>query len=186
MQQKIKKIITFLNDIEQLKSTTRHSWTSTGRQESVPEHCWRMSIMAVILQTEFPKVNIAKVIEMCLIHDLGEIQDGDIPAFLKKAKHVKTEEKAIQKVVQPLSTNLQNKIYNLWKEFEKCKTPEAKLAQALDKLEALIQHNEADISTWLPKEHKLNLTYGQEYNQYNSFIKNFRKILDTMTKQKIS
>ncbi len=186
MQQKIKNIMKFLHDIERLKSTIRHCWTTTGRQESVAEHSFRMSIMAIVLQEEFPKINITKVIEMCLIHDIGEAYDGDIPACLKKAKHKKLEEKAVQKIVKPLSNELQDKIYNLWKEFEQCKTQEAKLAQAIDKLECLIQHNEANISTWTPQEYKANLVYGQKYNQYNDFIKAFRAIIDTTTKQKIS
>lgn len=185
MEQKIKNIIIFLNDIEKLKSVTRHSWTSTGRQESVPEHSWRMAIMALILQDEFPDVNISKVIEMCLIHDFGEVYDGDIPSFLKNYSHELAEKKAVKKVVEPLTKNLQNKITSLYQEFENCLTPEAKLAKAIDKLEVVIQHNEADISTWLPKEYKLNLTYGQEYNRYNKFIKSFRAIVNQITKNKI-
>jgi putative hydrolase of HD superfamily len=186
MEDKIKSFICFLNDIERLKSTTRHSWTSTGRHESVPEHSWRMAVMAMIVKDEFPKVDIAKVIEICLIHDFGEVYDGDVPGFEKKEGYEKKEEIAVKKVVKPLANKTQNKIVNLWKEFEDCKTPEAQLAKALDKLEVLIQHNEADISTWLSLEYDLNLTYGQEFCQYNDFIKLFRKIVDEMTKEKIS
>lgn len=186
MKQKIKNIISFLNDVERLKSVTRHSWTSTGRQESVPEHCWRMALMAMILKENFPDTDIARVMEMCLIHDFGEVYDGDIPAFLKNSEHKLVEEKAVKKVVGPLSQNLQNKIISLYQEFEDCVTPEAKLAQAIDKLEVLIQHNEADISTWLPKEYELNLTHGLEYNQYNDFIKSFRNIVDQITRDKFS
>ncbi|MFA4834275.1 MAG: HD domain-containing protein [Patescibacteria group bacterium] len=185
MEQKIKNIIIFLNDIERLKSVTRHSWTSTGRQESVPEHCWRMALMAMILKENFPGVDIARVTEMCLIHDFGEVYDGDVPAFLKNSEHKLIEEKAIKKVIEPLSENLQNRIIAIYKEFEDWVTPEAKLAKAIDKLEVLIQHNEADISTWIPKEYELNLTHGLEYNKYNDFIKSFRNIVDQMTRDKI-
>jgi len=68
MQQKIKNIIKFLNDLEALKSELRHSWMSSGRQESVAEHSWRCAVMALVLALEFPEVNIIKVIKMCLIH----------------------------------------------------------------------------------------------------------------------
>lgn len=186
MEQKIENIISFLNDIERLKSVTRHSWTSTGRQESVPEHCWRMALMTMILKEYFPDVDIARVMEMCLIHDFGEVYDGDTPAFLKNSEHKLSEEKAMKRVVEPLSKNLQNKIIDLYQEFEDCVTPEAKLSKAIDKLEVLIQHNEADISTWIQKEYELNLTHGLEYNQYSDFIKIFRNIVDQMTKDKIS
>ena len=174
-----------MDDIERLKSNTRHSWTSSGRQESVAEHSWRMSVMAMVIGDEFPDVDISRVVEICLIHDLGEVYDGDIPSFNKKKEDEKKEEIYLAKVVKPLPNKMQNKISNLWKEFEDCETPEARLAKALDKLEALIQHNEADISTWLPLEYELNLTYGQEYCRYNSFIKLFRKIVNEVTKGKI-
>ena len=74
-----RKLIEFLNIIEKLKCATRHSWTSSGRQESVAEHCWRTAVMALLVADEFPEVNIDKVVKMCLIHDFGEAITGDIP-----------------------------------------------------------------------------------------------------------
>ncbi len=186
MQQKIKSIISFLNDIERLKSVMLHSWTSTGRPESVPEHCWRMAIMAMVFKDEFPEVNILKVMEMCLVHDFGEVYDGDTPGFLKNAEHEKAEAEAVKKVVAPLPENLQYKIIAFNKEFEDGVTEEAKLAQAIDKLEVLIQHNQPDISTWIQLEYELNLTHGQEYHHYHDFIKIFREVIDQMTRDKIS
>ena len=75
--------IDFLNVIEKLKCNTRHSWTSSGRQESVAEHSWRLAVMAMLCADEYPTLDINKVIKMCLIHDFGEAITGDIPAFLK-------------------------------------------------------------------------------------------------------
>ena len=74
------KYIEFLNVIEKLKCNTRHSWTSSGRQESVAEHSWRLAVMAMLCADEYPNVDINKVIKMCLIHDWGEAITGDIPA----------------------------------------------------------------------------------------------------------
>ena len=73
--------ITFLNTIEKLKCNTRHSWTSTGRQESVAEHSWRLAVMAMLCADEYPDLDMNKVIKMCLIHDFGEALTGDIPAM---------------------------------------------------------------------------------------------------------
>ncbi len=95
MEERIENSLKFLHDIELLKSVTRHSWTSSGGQESVPEHSWRMAIMAIILEEEFPNIDTRKVIEMCLIHDLGEVYGGDIPAFRKKPEDKIIEEKAV-------------------------------------------------------------------------------------------
>jgi putative hydrolase of HD superfamily len=69
MQKKIINIIKFLNEIELLKSITRHSWMSSGRQESVAEHSWRMAIMAMALENEFPDIDIKRVMEITLVHD---------------------------------------------------------------------------------------------------------------------
>lgn len=187
-EQKIKNILKFLHDIERLKFSTRHSWMSDGRRESVAEHSWRVTVMALVLAEEFPKINISKVIEMLLVHDFGEVYDGDTPAFRVKdpKKKIIKEKKSIKKLVKPLSKNLQKKIISLCAEFNKAKTREAKLAKALDKLEVLFQHDEADISTWLKKEYKLNLTHGQKYMGFHEFIKNFREVVDDKTKEKIS
>ena len=62
---------------------TRHCYTSSGRRESVAEHSWRISLMAMLLTKEFPEADMDKVIRMCLIHDMGEAFTGDIPTFEK-------------------------------------------------------------------------------------------------------
>ena len=70
--------------VERLKDTTRHCYTSKGRQESVAEHSWMMTLMAFFMKNEFPDADINKIIQMCIIHDLGECFTGDIPTFRKK------------------------------------------------------------------------------------------------------
>ena len=187
MQTKIKNILKFLKEIELLKSVTRHSWTSSGRQESVAEHSWRMAILAMVIEDKFPKLDIRKVIEMILIHDFGEAHDGDYPAFKDQPQNkLDIEKKSVKKIIESLPEKLQVKIMNLWKEYNECKTDEAKLAKALAKLEVLIQHNEADISTWEPEEYEYNLVHGSKYMNFNKFIKEFRKVVDEQTKEKIS
>ena len=188
MSKKINNILKFLKDIELLKSTLRHSWVSAGRRESVAEHSWRVAVLALILQDEFKKINIQKVIEMLLIHDFGEVYDGDTPAFLKKNKqaHYNQEKLAVQKLVKPLGVKIQKKIIALWVEYEDGQTLEARLAKALDKIEVLIQHNEADLKTWTAQEYQFNLKYGQEFMNFHQFILEFRKIIDLHTKKKIS
>ena len=68
---------------ERLKDTPRHCTTTNGRTESVAEHSWRVSLMASLLRHEFPDLDTNKVVNMCLIHDLGECFTGDIPTFVK-------------------------------------------------------------------------------------------------------
>lgn len=68
----IKQLIKFMSIAEKLKNNTRHSWTSDGRQESVAEHSWRLSLMAYLVKDEYPDADINKVILMCICHDLGK------------------------------------------------------------------------------------------------------------------
>jgi len=184
MEEKAEKLLDFLSAIEPLKYVTRHSWCSNGRHESVAEHSWRMAIMAVLLEEEFQDIDMKKVLEMCLLHDLGEV-DGDIPAFEKNEDDDSHEFTQLKKLTQILPSNLGSKILSLQKEFNTCETPEAKLANALDKLEALIQHNDADISTWEALEYELSLTYGQNQTKFHPFLKTFRKLVKQGTIDKI-
>ena len=75
----VRSFLNALHIAERLKDTTRHSYTSKGRHESVAEHSWRIALMAFFLRDEFPEADMDKVMRMCLIHDLGEAFTGDIP-----------------------------------------------------------------------------------------------------------
>ncbi|MBR3955255.1 MAG: HD domain-containing protein [Clostridia bacterium] len=154
--------INFLHKIEKLKFTTRHSWTSSCRHESVAEHSWRLAIMAMLCKDEYPNIDIDKVIKMALIHDFGEAITGDIPAFLKTNQDEENESIAVDSLLADLPQELQKEFTMLFAEMNTLQTQEAKLFKSLDNMEALISHNEAPLSTWLANEYTDNLTYGQE------------------------
>ena len=163
--------IDFLNKIEKLKCNTRHSWTSNGRQESVAEHSWRLAVMAMLCADEYPDLDINKVIKMCLIHDFGEAITGDIPAFLKTAQNELDEDMAVTKLLSVLPVDIRTELQSLFDEMNARETLEAKLFKSLDNLEALVSHNEADISTWIPIEYEENLTYGQKNCEWSDWVK---------------
>ena len=177
--------INFLNKIEKLKCNTRHSWTSSGRRESVAEHSWRLSVMAMLCADEYPEVDINKVIKMCLIHDFGEAVTGDIPAFVKTENDEAEEEKAVQSILSMLPDDYKKELSELFSEMNELKTDEAKLFKALDNLEAIISHNEADISTWLPREYEENLTYGTKNCEWSQWTKRLREELKKDSERKI-
>ena len=179
-----KNYIEFLNVAEKLKCNTRHSWTSNGRRESVAEHSWRLSLMALLCRDEYPDIDINKVIKMCIIHDLGEAITGDVPAFNKTDADREKEAEAVEKLVSTLPENYSNEFSMLFSEMEKRETPEAKLFKSLDNLEALISHNEADISTWLPNEYELNQTYAQDRVGISPYLMELREEMrkDTLAK----
>lgn len=170
---------------EKLKCTTRHSWTSSGRHESVAEHSWRIGLMALLMRDEFPNIDIDKVIRMCLIHDLGEAFTGDIPAFDKREEDREKEDVIFLQWIETFPAPYREEFTELLVEMNERKTGEAKLYKALDNLEAVIQHNEADISTWIPLEYDLQFTYGADKVEFSSYLKELKKEIDKRTTEKI-
>ena len=177
--------IDFLNTIEKLKCNTRHSWTSSGRHESVAEHSWRLAVMAMLCADEYPELDMNKVIKMCLIHDFGEAVTGDIPSFYKTENHEKEEEKAIKNLLSSLPDDVRAELSALFDEMNARETPEAKLFKSLDNLEAVVSHNEADLSTWLPLEYEENLVYGKENCEWSEWTRELREELRKDTAKKI-
>ena len=182
---KPEEYISFLSVIEKLKCNTRHSWTSSGRAESVAEHSWRLAVMALLCADEFPKLDINKVIKMCLIHDFGEALTGDVPSFWKTDKHEEEEQQAIESLLGRLPEQLRSEFGALFAEMEAKETQEAKLYKALDNMEAVVSHNEAPISTWIPREYEENLIYGEENAAFSAWTKKLREVLKDDSLRKI-
>lgn len=179
------KLLKILNVAEKLKCNTRHCYTSSGRHESVAEHCWRTALMAMLLETEFPQADMNKVIKMILIHDLGEAFTGDIPCFNKTSKDEVNESNVLDDWVKTFPEPEQKQWLELYAEMNALETQEAKIYKALDKMEAVIQHDESDISTWIPLEYELQFKYGLENVQFSDYMKNLKTEIDKITKSKI-
>lgn len=182
---KIHEYIKIVNIFEAMKRNTRHSWLSDGRHESVAEHSWRLTLMAYFLKDEFPEADIDKVLKMCIFHDIGEAFTGDIPAFLKTTEDEKVEENTVDKFINTLPDEYRNELTLLFDEMNKLESLEAKIYKALDKMETLIQHNEADISTWLTLEYELNLVYGEKEVQFSEYMKELKKAVNEESIRKI-
>ncbi len=180
-----KEFLSILSVAEKLKCNTRHSYTSNGRHESVAEHSWRISLMAMLIASEFPEADMNKVIRMCLIHDLGEAFTGDIPTFEKTDADTAKEDAAFDSWVATLPEKTREEFALLLVEMNALQTQEARIYKALDRLEAVIQHNEADIATWLPLEYDLQLVYGQENVQFSPWFRELKAEIDDWTRKKI-
>lgn len=170
---------------ERLKDTTRHCYTSKGRHESVAEHSWMAALMAFFLRDEFPEADMDKVIRMCIIHDLGECFTGDIPTFDKTAAHEEREENLLSAWVSTLPQPYRAEMTALYDEMEARETLEAKIYKAIDNLEAVIQHNLSDISTWIPHEYQLNQTYGADKAAFSPYLTALREEMKKDTLKKI-
>lgn len=182
----IVKFMKFMAVAEKLKNTLRHSWTSANRQESVAEHSWRLCLMAQLLKTELKEYDMDKVMLMCLVHDLGEAITGDVPAFYKNEEDEEREKEGVEQILNLLDTDLKDELKDLFTEMEEQATKESRIFKALDKLEVVIQHNEAPLESWIELEYDLNLTYGEDESKEFNVLKDIRKLAKEISIEKIS
>lgn len=182
---KSEKLLEVMHTAEKLKDTMRHCYTSAGRRESVGEHSWRLALLAYFVTDEFEGIDTEKLLKMCIIHDLGEIFTGDVPVFNKTKSNEETEENLLFKWVKTLDEPFRTEMLCLYKEMEELKTTEARVYKALDGIEALIQHNESDIKTWLELEYNLQLTYADDKVAFSDYLKELREIVRQESIRKI-
>ena len=181
----VRMLLDFMSLAEKLKCNTRHSWTSDGRHESVAEHTCRLCVFAWLVKEEFPQLSMDHVMKLCLFHDLGEAVTGDVPCFEKKDCHREAEDEGIKKAASMLPEKYEKELLEMFRELDENKTEEAKLVHALDKMEAVIQHNEAPIDTWIPLEYDLQIKYGQEQAKAFPYLAELRRAVEEDTRRKI-
>jgi putative hydrolase of HD superfamily len=163
MKAQITSILKVLRLAERLKFELRHSYLSSGRQESVAEHSWRMALMAVLIEPLLKTpLDTARLLKMIIIHDLVEAEARDVSALdvlrdpsLRLQKEER-ERVAIENIRSALKDTNGQEIYDLFYEFEHKDSYEARVANALDKLEVQLQHNHADLSTWEEIEYDMS------------------------------
>ena len=160
--EKLIRYLRFIREAERLKNVLRTAYTSEGRHESTAEHSWRLALLAAVLTGERPELDMQRVVLMCLIHDLGEAFDGDVPAIAQTAPGVKaaSELAAMERLTRLLP-------------------PEARWVKALDKAETIIQHNQGANPAGF--DYAFNLTYGSEYFDDGALLSDLRLLLDEET-----
>ncbi|HHV08870.1 MAG TPA: HD domain-containing protein [Clostridiales bacterium] len=181
----LEKYIAFIEEIEKMKSVLRTSWTSSGRRESDAEHSWRLALLACVISEEYKGLDLPKLLIMSLIHDIGEIYEGDISAALELDKSDKydTEYRAVQKVFSILPEGQAERMLDIWLEYNANETPEAKLVKALDKAETILQHNQGNAPEDF--DYGFNLAYGKEYFKEGDILIRLRSYLDQKTKERM-
>lgn len=177
-------ILDFLRAAERLKDTVRSGYTSGGRQESVADHTWRLCLMALVLHDRYPDVDFARLVKICIVHDLGETVHGDIPAPEQSEAGGKSEQERrdLLTLLAPLPIRQQDEIAALWDEYEAAKTPEARLAKALDKLETLLQHTQG--ANPPDFDYRFNLGYGRAFTAGDPTVEAIRAVLDAETERR--
>lgn len=180
----IARYISFIQEAEKLKSILRTAWSSSGREESTAEHSWRLALLAGMVLKEYPQLDGQKVLMMCLIHDMGEIYDGDISAALlpDAGEKFQMEFDAVQEVFGLLPEEQRDEMITLWQEYNDDSSPEAHLVKALDKAETIIQHNQGLNPPGF--DYDFNLEYGAAYFKNDPFLQKMRSILDEDTSKR--
>ena len=183
---KVKALLDAMHVAERLKDATRHCDTSGGRRESVAEHSWRLALMAWLMRDEFPGADMNRVVQMCLVHDLGEAFTGDIPSFRKTASDEQREHAALRAWVTSLPEPQRTWLSMLYAEMDARQSLEARIFKALDGMEAVIQHNEADLSTWSKNEYALNMTYCDDRVGFSDYLTELREAIRDDTRAKLA
>ena len=165
MEERLKKQMKFALEIDKVKNVFRQTHLSEhGRNENDAEHSWHMAIMAYLLR-EYAneKVDIAKVMLMCLIHDIVEIDAGDTYAYdTENLKTQKAREDAAQeRIFSILPKEQKEELIALFDEFEAYETAESKFAHVMDNLQPLMLNNSNGGSDW--REH--NVSAEQVYKR---------------------
>ena len=179
--EKLERYLQFMREAERLKNVLRSAHTSTGRRESTAEHTWRLALLALVLADEKPELDLQRVLAMCLVHDLGEAYEGDIPAVEQSDPAVKAaaERSAMERLTPLLPDEAAARIRALWEEYEACATPEARWVKALDKAETILQHNQG--ANPADFDYGFNLTYGAEWFRDDALLRELRRLLDAET-----
>ena len=169
MDERLKKQLDFALEIDKEKNILRQTHLSGhGRNENDAEHAWHMAIMAYLLREYSNEpVDITRVMLMCLIHDVVEIDAGDTYAYDEEGKKTQKarEEAAKERIYSLLPEDQKEELAAIFDEFEESKTPESKFAHAMDNLQPLMLNNSNDGGDW--REHGVR-RQGQRLDAHGS------------------
>lgn len=159
------KQVSFIKEIDKLKYIQRKTKLfNSDRNENNAEHSWHLAMMAIVLaEHSDKKIDILKVLKMVLMHDIVEIDAGDIFLYDTQKNHSNTEQEllAAQRIFGLLPKEQADEFIAIWKEFEDGETDEAKFAKAMDRFEPLLQNTSNNGGTW--KE--FNVPYQKVYDK---------------------
>lgn len=182
MDERLKKQLDFSLEIDKEKNVFRQTHLSGhGRNENDAEHSWHMAVMAYILR-EYAneKVDISKVMLMCLIHDIVEIDAGDTYAYdeegLKTQKE--REDRAKERIFSLLPEDQRDELTTLFDEFERAESPESRFAHTMDNLQPLMLNDSNDGSDWV--EHGVEAS--KVYKRQEKTALGSQKIYDEVTR----
>lgn len=181
LQERLDKQFSFILEADKEKMIGRQTYLSTPvfdnspegnaskvrfRKENDAEHAWHLALMTILLQEYANKpIDVLKTVTMVLLHDIVEIDAGDTYAYDETAKGTQKEreERAAERIYGLLPEDQAKKLYDIWKEFEERKTPEARFARAMDNIQPMMLNHATDGKAWV--EHGVHLDQILKRNQ---------------------
>ena len=169
--ERLLKQIEFIKEIDKIKFIFRKTkLISSNRNENDAEHSWHLAMMAMVLAEHAnEQIDLLRVMKMVLIHDIVEIDAGDIFIYDATKNHTNTEEelKAAKRIFGLLPEEQAQELIALWEEFEAGETADARFAKAMDRLEPLLQNSSNNGGTW----NEFGVNYQKVYDK-KKLIKN--------------
>jgi putative hydrolase of HD superfamily len=178
--------LAFLKEAERLKDVVRNSYTSKGRRESTAEHTWRLCLTAMVFQDALGDLDFLKLLKICVLHDLGEAINGDIPANAQSSVPDKgrRERADLLQLMEALPSALREEFVGLWDEYENASSPEGRAVKALDKIETILQHNQGRNAPDF--DYGFNLSYGRKYTDSRDLFRQIREAIDRETRGRMT
>ncbi|MEM1288635.1 MAG: HD domain-containing protein [Pseudomonadota bacterium] len=180
-------LLFFLERAGALKDTMRSAYTDEGRQESTAAHSWRLGLWVIVLEPYLEGYDVAQLLKMAVLHDLGEAVTGDIPAIEQsgdQSARQDAEWQGLLQLTEPLDNDERDQIISPAREYNQAKSKEAVLLKGLDKLETLLQHatgqNPEDF------DYAFNLSYGEKWTSRHPLSAALRARIDAMTRARLS
>lgn len=176
------RYLAFFRAAEALKDTLRSGFTHGGRPESTAEHSWRLCLMALTLADALPGIDVGRLVELLIVHDLGEAVSGDIPAPEQRGDKTANERADFLSLLAPLPAPARDRLLARWEEYNAVATPEARLAKGLDRLETVLQHTQG---TNPPDfDYAFNLGYGRAHTDAHPLLAGLRRLVDAETERR--
>jgi putative hydrolases of HD superfamily len=182
---RLEGILDFLQSASALKDTLRTGRTARGRQESTAEHSWRLCLLVMLLADDLESIDLVRLLQLCLVHDLAEAITGDVPAPCQAAGdgRKEREREALRQLCGPLPEELRQRIEALCAEYEAGCSPESLMAKGLDKIETMLQHLVGANPPGF--DYRFNLTYGRQITDRHPILRQVRSSLDAKMRRRI-
>ncbi|TFI57321.1 HD domain-containing protein [Sphingomonas parva] len=182
---RLESILGFVQAAAALKDTLRTGRTASGRRESTADHSWRLCLLALLLGDDLGGVDLLRLLQICLVHDLAEAVTGDVPAPCQAADDGRKarEREALRTLCAPLPDHLRQRLEDLCADYDAGVSPESVIAKGLDKIETMLQHL---IGANPPGfDYRFNLAYGRAITDRHPLLRQMRSRLDAQMQRRI-